>query len=796
VATTDGALGARNPDYAQALALAGLLVGASLSLSRLYASNGWVLATWLTIGSALGLAALLRRMGVGQLLSLLAMLAGFVVVAGILLFSDTVLLVIPTRATLVDMLQATGVALRGMSEQAAPVAVTREFLLLTCAGVWAVTTAADGLAFRARQPLLALVPALGLFVFPAVVRAGSPAWYTAWFLMGAAGLLLFEGRARLATWGRWVSSARSRPAIGWRLPLSPAASTGRWLALVAALLGLAVPWLLPGYGQAPLLDLKEGPGSDSGVALNPFVSLRTRLRSQQDVPVFRVKSTQGEYWRLLVYDRFNGTAFVTSGDPRQNLVGFRGQTAGELAADVPTGQVTQEFEIQQLDSLWLPAASAPVQVRAEGRRVLSNETFRNLTVRQRLRPGFTYQVVSQVPTIRSEQLVGPVDYGQYPEMERYRDPGNLDPDVKATADEVVKGKAEPFAKALAIQDYLRNEDLFTYNLNVPDLASGGNQLRRFLLDVREGYCEQFAIAMAVMARLEGIPSRVAVGFTSGKPVDDYLQVTTHDAHAWPELWFPRAGWVRFEPTPRGDGQVSLPLYTTASGRTATPAAPTGTTVAPSGTTTPSNRALAPEPETSPTDPALGGRQGRGGILRRPAVQVAIALALLLALVPTAKWTRDRLARRRAGRRPRDAVAESYTEVTRWAGDAGIGRRRAETPAAYARRMRADYADDAVPLVELTGLYELAEYGAAEPPGEQALRAGRLARAARTRLAGRIGWRRRLGAALSPRSLLAPRRPRTADLGSGAQRRPSNGRAMASVGARDVGPTVDERGEGR
>jgi hypothetical protein len=97
-------------------------------------------------------------------------------------------------------------------------------------------------------------------------------------------------------------------------------------------------------------------------------------------------------------------------------------------------------------------------------------------------------------------------------------------------------------------------------------------------------------------------------------------------------------------------------------------------------------------------------------------------------------------------------------------------------------MRADYADDAVPLVELTGLYEVAEYGAAEPPGEQALRAGRLARAARTRLAGRIGWRRRLGAALSPRSLLAPRRPRTADLGSGAQRRPSNGRAMASVGS--------------
>ena len=182
------------------------------------------------------------------------------------------------------MAAAASTALTAVSEQAAPVQVTTEFVLLTCAGAWAVATAADGLAFRARQPLLALVPALGLFVFPAVIRPSSPAWYTAWFLLGAAGMLLFEGRARLATWGRWVSSARSRPGAGWRLPLTPAAQTGRWLALAAGLCALTVPWLLPGYGQQAVLDLKEGTGSDAGVALNPFISLRTRLTAQEDVP--------------------------------------------------------------------------------------------------------------------------------------------------------------------------------------------------------------------------------------------------------------------------------------------------------------------------------------------------------------------------------------------------------------------------------------------------------------------------------------------------------------------------------
>jgi transglutaminase-like putative cysteine protease len=757
MATTDRPARAHDTDYAQALALAGLLAGASLSLSRLYAGNQWLLPTWLTIACALGLAALLRRLGVGQLLSLLAMLAGFVVVAGILLFADTVLLVVPTRETLVAMLEATEVALREVGAQAAPVEVTREFLLLTCAGAWAVTTAADGLAFRARQPLLTLVPALGLFVFPAVIRPTSPAWYTAWFLLGAAGLLLFEGRARLATWGRWVSSASSRPQVGWRLPITRAASTGRWLALGASLLALTLPSLLPGYGQQPLLDFKEGPGSDIGVAINPFVSLRTRLRNPEEVPVFKVKTTQNARWRLIVYDRFDGTLFTASRPPQRSLIPFQGQTEGELDPDLPTGQVTQQFEIQELASFWLPAATAPVGVDADGRRVLESPAFRSLTVRQRVREGFRYSVVSQVPNVRAQNLVGPAD-GEYqrPELRPYLDTGSLDGAVRNLADAVTEGKDTPFEKALAIQDYLRNPDLFTYSLNVPSLAEGGNQLRRFLLEVREGYCEQFAIAMAMMARQAGIPARVAVGFTAGTQREDYLQVTTHDAHAWPELWFPRAGWVYFEPTPRGDGQVLVPSYTTSTGRVPAdesasgvlPALPSG----PTGTTASDPSELRPEPVG---DQPLGGG-GRVGLLERPAVRAALAVVLLLVLIPAVKWSRNLLARRRAGQRPRDAVAESYTEVTSWARDAGIGRRGAETPAAYARRLHTDFADDAEELVELTGLYERAEYAAAEPDAEQAHLARRLARSARASLAGRLGWRRRLAAALSPRSLVAPR----------------------------------------
>jgi hypothetical protein len=768
VATTDSAPGARNTDYAQALALAGLLAGASLSLSRLYASNAWLLPTWLTMAAALGLAALLRRLGVGQLLSLVAMVAGFVVVGGILLFPDTLLIVVPTRETLVEMATAASAALTAVSEQAAPVEVTTEFVLLTCAGAWAVATAADGLAFRARQPLLALVPALGLFVFPAVIRPSSPAWYTTWFLLGVAGMLLFEGRARLATWGRWVSSARSRPGAGWRLPMTPAAQTGRWLALAAGICALTLPWLLPGYGQRGVLDLKEGAGSDTGVALNPFVSLRTRLTAQEDVPMFRARTTQRERWRLMVYDRFDGTDFAPSSDPRANLVAFQGPIPGDQDPDLPVTQVTQQVEIQELGSFWLPAATTPVRVEA-GRRVLANQTFASLTINQKLRKGFGYTVVSQVPGIEADDLAGPVDYRDYPEMGRYIETGTLDREVRERADAVVEAKkaTTPFAKALAIQDYLRSSE-FRYNLNVPALSAGGNQLRRFLTQVREGYCEQFAIAMAMMAREVGVPSRVAVGFTAGELADNgWVQVTTHDAHAWPELWFPDAGWVPFEPTPRADGTVSLPIYTTPAGRI--PAGAEGAASQPStsgatATTNPATRAPEPPPADN-SDPLAGAGTSRSW-LEHPVVRVGLAVVLLVALVPGVKWARNLLARRRAGRRPRDAVAESYAEVAGWARDAGIGRRRAETPAAYARRVADDFAGDADPLVELTGLFERAEYAAAEPDGDQAERARRLARSARARLAGRLGWRRRLVATVSPRSLLGGLAGRTANPGNG------------------------------
>ena len=110
---------------------------------------------------------------------------------------------------------------------------------------------------------------------------------------------------------------------------------------------------------------------------------------------------------------------------------------------------------------------------------------------------------------------------------------------------------------MALQRWFTESGKFTYSLNVhqPDTAKA---LIDFLTKDRQGYCQQFAFAMAVLARLLDIPSRVAVGYTEGSPIGhDRWDVRTSDAHAWPELYFQGAGWLRFEPTPSGsDGQAT------------------------------------------------------------------------------------------------------------------------------------------------------------------------------------------------------------------------------------------------
>jgi protein-glutamine gamma-glutamyltransferase len=126
--------------------------------------------------------------------------------------------------------------------------------------------------------------------------------------------------------------------------------------------------------------------------------------------------------------------------------------------------------------------------------------------------------------------------------------------------------ASPYARAFALARRLRAKATtpYAYAMSVMSLLAHGYTydehpparaypLESFLFTDRRGYCQQFAGAMALLLRLGGVPARVGAGFTAGQfdPSSHRWLVSDYDAHAWVEAFFPRYGWVRFDPTPAG-----------------------------------------------------------------------------------------------------------------------------------------------------------------------------------------------------------------------------------------------------
>src|SRR5437764_511757 len=128
------------------------------------------------------------------------------------------------------------------------------------------------------------------------------------------------------------------------------------------------------------------------------------------------------------------------------------------------------------------------------------------------------------------------------------------------------GQTTEFGKVNALATWLSGPQ-FTYTLAPPQLTSAP-KLLNFLTKGKSGFCVQYAYAMTVLTRLLGIPARFVVGYTGGTRVKDGSYVVRNtDSHAWTEVYFPSLGWIRFDPTPAGQGTANAPDYMTGGSRT-------------------------------------------------------------------------------------------------------------------------------------------------------------------------------------------------------------------------------------
>ena len=130
----------------------------------------------------------------------------------------------------------------------------------------------------------------------------------------------------------------------------------------------------------------------------------------------------------------------------------------------------------------------------------------------------------------------------------YRPKDVLDMELQL-ATGITAGRSNPYDIASAVQDYLRSN--FKYTLNPGDPPPGEDRMAYFLTTNKQGYCEYFAMAMGDMLRLLGVPTRLVNGFGPGTYQASLNRsvVTGADAHTWVEVYFPKFGWIPFEPTP-------------------------------------------------------------------------------------------------------------------------------------------------------------------------------------------------------------------------------------------------------
>lgn len=662
-----------------------------------------------------------------------------------------------------------------------PVPDVRGVSLVAGAGIGLIAVAVDILAVRLRRPAIAGLPLLLLFSVPVASNlksfgSGQVITFAAG-LTGYLALLSADGRERLRMWGRLVTFRYVQPAdeTGVGPDTRELAASGRRIGLAAMCLAVIVPIILPStrthdvFGTTNNGNEQAGPRSQLDALL-----LVQDILTGKSVPVLTYTTTsqdpQRQYLQQWVLN-YNGTQnkwLVTdAGTPRTPYgTGQLPYTAPGVVAGTPatTVQTNIHLDKDQTGEAILPMPYAPVDLSAATAGWLEEpNTLMVYNPNQTVSPSnLQYTVTSKEADPSAKQLGGqlPIPSVVVNQFGGYNGPDQSQ--LLAIAYQHGTGSTE-LQQALGLQNWF-NSGAFTYTLR-PHLPNSRGWLLKFLTKERRGFCSQYAFAFAVLARLLQIPSRIVVGYTAGTQLKTGTwQVTSADAHAWPELYFPGYGWLRFEPTPgsslAGQGTAVAPLYATgtagSSGRSQT---------GNSGQASPGAKSSLGPGGKKPNSSRLGDRPGaRAGLAgQRQTSALGFAIGIPLALFLLIAWpalTRLTTRRRRWMAASSDAALAhaAWHELTDDLTDYGLGCGPGETPRAVARRVVKAASLDATAMHAITRIgmaEERARYARAAESG-----AGLAAdvRTVRRAVAASVSARERARARLLPAStLLAARR---------------------------------------
>ncbi len=163
--------------------------------------------------------------------------------------------------------------------------------------------------------------------------------------------------------------------------------------------------------------------------------------------------------------------------------------------------------------------------------------------------GDQYQVTSRISEADVQSLqTASTEYPGWVTDIYLQVPDDITPETLALAEQLTAGFDNPYDKATAVQNYLR--EAITYNDQIDAPPPDVEPIHYTLFESQEAYCTYYASAMAMMLRAQGIPTRIINGYAQGDFDDETnsYRVRASNAHTWVEVYFPKYGWIQFEPT--------------------------------------------------------------------------------------------------------------------------------------------------------------------------------------------------------------------------------------------------------
>ncbi len=575
-------------DLVATMALALYSFVAALGLARVFADWQFLSDIVVVVLVGHGTSFVLRRLGVPGLVAVTLTAAALAWAIAWLAYPTTFAAVFPSRDTW-DIAWADLNVVRDQFQHAvAPVEYVGGWSLLALIGAGFAVLAGDTFAFHARARGEALVPGAVFFVFVAALGADRHRLALTLALIATGAVTVAVLRMRFAQPPRTFLGGNRHPLA---VTLPAAAMAG--VAIVAG--AWAIGPRLPGATAEPLVETHHSIGGVTEV-LSPLVDIRSRLVNRADTQLFTITSGAPAYWRASGLPEFDGS---TWGLPDRSL----DDVDGALSRPAPGAAANpQQLVVAGLRGRLVPAAAEPVRASGEGLR-WNAETSTLVRVDRDLEAGDRIDILSATPSFTPDELRAATSAGP-PDPIYLQLPDGFPDNIAALASSITADASTTYDRMILLQDWFRSQ--FEYSLDVPQ-GHSTSAIEAFLR-YRIGYCEQFAGTFAAMARSLGIPARVAVGYTPGLlQADGSRVVLGKNAHAWPEVWFDKLGWVKFEPTP-GRGAPGAEGYTgVAPNQDESPA-----TAGEGGGVTPGPENLPPisvppvqEPRSPLDDPALG-----------------------------------------------------------------------------------------------------------------------------------------------------------------------------------------------